>query len=307
MPPNLSGARQNIHSDGTGRDGFIIIAVLWILGALSVLASLYAAYVISTAASARTYDENFRSEALVSAALELTAYHELTTPEKIRPTHGTFSFQLDDAAVSVEYHSELNRIDLNAAPKALLARLFMELGVGTHAANLYADRVIEWRTPLRAKAESDGFAKPLLYYPVRGAKFPDAAELARVRDLPPELVQRALPFVTVYSGIAKVDVIDAAPQVIAALPGMNRDRLEAVLAARRADVLDEQNLMLLLGPARAYVTTKPGRTFRVTVHVHFKDGRRTSAQVVILLFAAGKQPFSVLSWRDGVYGTGLIQ
>jgi general secretion pathway protein K len=303
----LSGCRQNARNVETGRDGFIIVAVLWILGALSVLASVYATYVISTAAGVRHYDETLQSEALVSAALELTAYRELSTSTKYRPTHGTFSFELGGAAVSVKYYSEASRIDLNVAPKELLAGLFRTLGAASDAANVYADRVIEWRTPPRVKSGASGFEGQALSYPLRGAKFPHPSELARVRDLPPELVRRALPFVTVYSGVAKIDITDAAPQVIAALPGMNRDRLNAILTARRADALDGKSLKLLLGPAQAFATTKPGRTFRVTVHVNFHDGRRTNTQAVILLFAAGKEPFSLLSWRDSAYGSGLIQ
>jgi general secretion pathway protein K len=303
----MSSCTQDAYNDETKSDGFIIVAVLWILGALTILASAYAAYVVSTAAGVRNYDDSLQSEALVSAALELTAYHELSAPAKSRPTHGVFSLQIGDADVSAQYRSEASRIDLNAAPNELLAGLFVALGASSNAAKLYADRVIEWRTQPRAKSKSASFEAEASSYPLRGAKFPDPAELARVRGLPPELVRQALPFVTVYSGVPKINVIDAAPQVLAALPGMNRNRLDAILTAGRADSIDKQGLMSLLGSARAFATTEPGHTFRVTVHVHFRDGRRISAQAVILLLTDRSEPFSILSWRDGVYGPDFIQ
>lgn len=305
-PSELSGCRKDVRVDETGQDGFIIVAVLWILGALAVLASVYAAYVISTAGGARNYDETLQSQELVSAALELTAYRELSSSKNDRPTHGDFPFNLGQAGVAVDYRSEESRIDLNVAPKPLLAGLFRVLGAGSDAAKLYAERVIEWRTPPRANGAANRFQDSPPSYPIRGAKFPDPAELARVRGLPPALVRRTLPFVTVYSGIAKIDITDAAPQVIAALPGMNSDRLNAILTARRANSLNMKNLAPLLGPAATFATVKPGRTFRVTVHVTFRDGRRTSAQAVILLFPHGKEPYSVLSWRDSAFGAGLI-
>ena len=67
-----------------------------------------------------------------------------------------------------------------------------------------------------------------------GAKFPHSNELALVRDLPMSLVERALPFVTVYSGRPQINILDAAPEVIAALPGITREDLNAFLAQRQA-------------------------------------------------------------------------
>lgn len=295
--------RDRPGSEETTLDGFVIIAVLWVLGAMSVLASVYASYVITTAAGVRNYDENLQSETLVSAALELTAFHELSAPKQDRSTYGHFSFELGQAVVSVKYRSEATRIDLNAASKNLLAGLFMALGAGKDDADQYANRVIEWRTPPRHQRSDHSFTNPAIDYPRRRGKFPHPAELARVRDLPPDLVRRALPLVTVYSGIAKVNILDAAPQVIAALPGMNSDRLNAILAAQQNGRLDAQNLTELLGPSRGFVTTQAGRTFRVTVNMSFQDGRRISSEAVILLFSNGPEPFSVLSWRDNVDGT----
>ena len=42
------------------REGFIVIAVLWILGALATLVSIYAIYVIDSAASFAAYDDRLR-------------------------------------------------------------------------------------------------------------------------------------------------------------------------------------------------------------------------------------------------------
>jgi general secretion pathway protein K len=64
--PELKGALD--------ADGFILVAVLWILAALAALASVYAVYIANTAISARAYDHRLQTEALVTAGLELTAY-----------------------------------------------------------------------------------------------------------------------------------------------------------------------------------------------------------------------------------------
>lgn len=279
--------------------GFIVVAVLWILGALASLVSLYAVYVIDTAVAFGLHEDRLRAEALVSAAIELAAYR-LSGPAHTRPSNGRFAFRLAGAAVSVEFRSEAARIDLNAAPKDLIAGLFQILGERREAAEAYADRIIAWRTT-DAKPQ-DWEASPYrlagLPYAPRGGKFPHVNEVALVLGLPASLVERALPFLTVYSGRPQVDIRAVAPEVLAALPGMTRDRVEAVLQQRRAATIDAQTLLALLGPAQGFATLDPGRTARVTTQVALENGRRIECEVVIVMFDDGDEPYSVLSWRE---------
>ena len=103
------------------REGFIVIAVLWILGALATLVSIYAIYVIDSAASFAAYDDRLRAEALVSGALELTVYR--LKAADARPSHGSFNFRLGQANMAVEFRPETARVDLNTAPKELFVSL----------------------------------------------------------------------------------------------------------------------------------------------------------------------------------------
>jgi len=123
-------------------DGFIVVAVLWILGALATLVSIYAVFVLDTAASFSAQEDRIRAQGLVSAALELTAYR-LTGPMEGRVAHDVFGFRMGQANIAVEFRSETARIDLNAAPKELLIGLFAELG---------AHRVTQRITPIGSPA-----------------------------------------------------------------------------------------------------------------------------------------------------------
>jgi general secretion pathway protein K len=73
--------------------GFIVVAVLWILGALASLVSIYAVYVIDTAAASGLHEDRFRAEALASAAVELAAYR-LSGPAHTRLSNGQFAVRL---------------------------------------------------------------------------------------------------------------------------------------------------------------------------------------------------------------------
>jgi len=286
----------------SARDGFIIVAVLWILIALATLASIYSIYINNSALAVSVTDDGLQAEALVTASLELTAYR-LTVPNNdLRPTRGRFGFRLGRANVMVDFSSETARIDLNAAPKVLLTGFFDALGASHEDADRYADRVIGWRTtpkPLAQVDEADLYRSGGLPYLPRGAPFAHASELWLVQGLPPALVGRAIPFVTVYSGRPEINVFDAPPELIAALPEMTPARLNAFLAQRETAAADKDSLSRLLGPNQAGATADGSNAFRVRISIAFDNGWLTGSEAVILLDTAD-EPFHVLSWRNDV-------
>jgi len=280
-------------------DGFIIVALLWILGALATLVSIYAVYVMNTATTFRAHEDRLRSEALVSAALELTAYQLTETDAQSRPTHGGFDFRIGKANIAVTFQSETARIDLNAASKELLAGLFSALGASANDAANYAERIADWRTPPPQGQDSFSATQAgALRYAARGAPFPHVDELARVPGLPPALVEQALPYLTVYSGRLQVNVLEATPLVLTALPGITNDGVNELLAQRQISG-DAKALLQRLGPVERFATAEGGRSSRVSVRIAFDDGRRSNSEVVILPFDEANEPYAILSWRDG--------
>jgi general secretion pathway protein K len=286
-------------------DGFIVVAVLWILGALATLASIYAVYVINTATAMSVNDDRVQADALVTAALELTAYRLTSIDVDARPSRGDFVFRLGRANVAVEFRSETARVDLNSAPKELLAGLFAGLGAPYSTAEYYADRIIAWRSPRNPDGPDDepsAYRTAGLSYGPRQAPFAHVGELGLVLGLPPILVERAMPFVTVFSGRGEVNVLDAAPEVVAAIPGMTPDRLYAVLSQRGTGPQNAQFIQRLLGQGQPGVTTEASKAIRVAVRIDFDKNRRTRAETVILLLDDSEEPFRVLSWRDDFDG-----
>src|SRR5215470_6608640 len=121
----MTAQRGNSHKDA---DGFILVAVLWILIALAALVAVYSIYVSNTALALAVNDDAVRAENLVSASVELAAYQVLKVPTDQRPTRGAFNFRMGGAGIAVDFRSEASRIDLNEAPKELLIGLFAALG-----------------------------------------------------------------------------------------------------------------------------------------------------------------------------------
>jgi general secretion pathway protein K len=322
----------------TSERGFVIIAVLWILVALSTLAMIFSVYLSNSARALGVADTGIAKDALVSASLELTAYQLLLTDEKSRPAQGSFRFRLDNADVLVTFTSEAARVDLNAAPKQMLANLFEVLGAQQQAAAEVAERIVGWRTPPKNGAANDEealyFASGLTYSP-RQAPFAHVNELSLVLGGSPAMVERALPYVTVFSRSADVDVLIAAPEVIAALPGMTPEALNDFLKQRSSLPRDKAAIAAALGPAAKAAGTLPqAKSFRVLTTLRFDNGRRMSSEAVIALSAdKGKEqdktkdtgrssndnnkvntkdkdkgPYTILSWQDdGETGTRSVK
>jgi general secretion pathway protein K len=284
----------------TSEHGFVLVAVLWILAALSALAMIFSVYLSNSAQALAVNDTGLQAEALVSASVELTAYQLSLADDSARPLQGSFRYRLDHADIAVSFVSEAARIDLNLAPKELLANLFTGLGADQENAGQYADRIIGWRTPPKADAAEEEVslyrAAGLAYSP-RQAPFAHVNELALVLGLPPALVDRALPFVTVFSGLPKINALVAPPEVIAALPGMTPSALKEFLRERPVLPRDMAAIATALGPAQASATIEKSDSFRILVK--FNNGRQASSEVVIGL-SKEEYPYRVLSWQDEV-------
>src|SRR4029077_11552349 len=100
--------------------------------------------------------------------------------EEARPAQGSFQFRLDNAQVLVSFTSEAARVDLNLAPKELLANLLEVLGAEEKIAEEAADRIVGWRTPPKANAANEEetlYTASGLPFPPRQSPFPPSNKI----------------------------------------------------------------------------------------------------------------------------------
>ncbi len=279
--------------------GFVIVAVLWILIALASLAVIFAVYLSATARAMAIGDTDLQNEALVSAGVELTAYQLILTGDDKRPAQGAFHFRMDDANVGVTFTSEAARIDLNYASKDVLAAFFAGLGANKDAASEDAERIIGWRTRPAPGGSNDEQARyAALGYVPRQSLFTHVNELTLVAGLSPALVDRALPFVTVFNGSSDVDDTVAAPEVVAAFKkksGTGNDPFGGGMAATGGPLTTGD----ASAPPQGNAPKTKSPCYRVETMVNFANGRRSASEVVIVL-GDKRTPYRVLSWQDDV-------
>jgi general secretion pathway protein K len=302
-------------------DGFVLVVVLWLLGSLAALVAVYSLYLTNTATAFATHLEKAQAESLVAAGLELVAYQltagkaedkkaaeEGSPPsdnmpaQNTRPVKGGFNFRAGKADVAVQFGPENARIDLNAAPKELLAGLFSALGARREAEYL-AERIIAWRTPRNAEAaakqdETIIYRSAGLPYGPREAPFAHVYELGLVAGMPAELARQAAPLVTVHSGSAPFNAVEASAELIAAIPGVTPEQLPLLLAARQGDPKGFQSALAALDSGNRFVTTEPGKSTRVAVGVTFSSGYATRTDATIIVIDGDAEPYRVLSYRN---------
>ena len=142
-----------------------------------------------------------------------------------------------------------------------------------------------------------------LDYQPRQEPFQIVLKLPLVLGIPPYIVERVLPLVTVYSGIGQIDVRVAPPEVLSALPGITPEQLQKVLARRAQNPRMARLLLKLLGSAAAWADAGENPAAPVQVQIRLDNGRTARAEVVIRVFRDEDNPFRVLSWRDDSDGS----
>jgi general secretion pathway protein K len=293
------GLIRKVKDDG--ERGFVIVAVLCAIVALATLASVYSIYVSNTAAASRISEDRIRASALAVAGVEVAAYRLTSARVSERPGSGSFSLRIRSATVAVRFVSENSRIDLNAAPKALLSGLFESVGGDPTLAPYYADRVIGWRQIGDVAGQNDELSRYRaagVPYAPRQGPFPSAMELSLVLGLPEQTVRQALPFVTVFSGRAEIDAVNAAPEVIAALPGMSPEKVKSFLDQRDAEPDNVPALLARLGGVQSFATSDRSKAMRIFVNADLGDGRGCRVEAVILPTENDDDPYRTLYWNE---------
>jgi general secretion pathway protein K len=139
----------------------------------------------------------------------------------------------------------------------------------------------------KAAKEDKLYSEQHIPYPPRHAPFDNVLELSLLPGISLAVVERVLPFVTVFSGRGDVEVSSADPTVLSALPQMTPQILGAVLSARVSNPGDGRALLEVLGPAKSHATAEASKAFRASIAVDFDNGRHVHAEVVFRLKGQG--------------------
>jgi type II secretory pathway component PulK len=271
-----------IRSDS--RRGMVLVAVLWSISLLSALAMAASVTFRGFAGVMVVERDRLQADALLTAGLETAA----GIIDGLRDTplaEIETSVTLGTGAVRLRLNDEGGRIDIGRAPLDLVASMLRSVGAPQAAANDIARRIVERRKSGRpANTTTSAPAPP----------FSDLAQLATIPGMSPDWIAAIRPLATVFGG-ETVNPLTAPPGVIAALPGLDADRIDAFLKARRG-AANADALVQMIAPAQRYLSVKSQRVASVDLDARLASGYASAARAVIVVLPQDSQPYRVLIW-----------
>lgn len=282
----------------TGDRGVVLIAALWLLVLLGVVAS----GLIDLARSERRIARNIVAEAEVKALAEAAvtqAILVLLDPDLQRrwPLDGTWKIaNYIGRPIEVAIQDELGRIDLNTASDDLLKGLFRSAGLREIEADAAVDRVIDWRDGDDLKrlhgAEREDYVERSRPYSPRNAAFESVEELGQVLGITPELLRRIAPALTVFSRRTTIDMTTAPRAALLALPGVDEGQARQIMMARGTSSHSG-----LASGGSAPVSELTERAFSVVARVEGQGGVRAMRSGVVRFTGDPNRPYWVHEWR----------
>jgi general secretion pathway protein K len=309
--------------------GFVLVAALWMLILLSVLAASYSSSTRTNLALARNIVGGAEAEALADAGLNRVVAGLLAPldPPVLRADGTPYVWVFDTGEVRFTIEDEGAKVDINAASRTLLAALLQAVGLGFKEADALALVIVRYRgdTPTDATAPSsepvdeDTDAEP----EPQPLPFTLIEELLQVPGMTGDVYARIAPLITVHTGLEQPEESVALPEVRMAIDivrsggtggaGVKQAELKARAAERRSRLGEavrsrESGLgggaaaagtpRSILGEAEASQQSDVG-TMMIHAEARADGGSVFVREAVVRLSVEQSPPFVVLAWRQG--------
>jgi general secretion pathway protein K len=311
--PAVGAGPCSSPQDGAG--GFALLAVIWILALLVILAAGLAADTGGEARLARNRVAQAQARALAEAGVTLGVYSMLdgTLATEWRADGSEHQMDYGGGQLTIALQDEGGKVDLNVAPPELIEGLFGALGVEDAAALTRA--IVDRRTAFAAASPAavpqlpaqrgiaglapiPGLGRgPGAGFDMRAMPFAAVEELRLIPGVTQAVYRRIRPFVTVESGNPRIDPQTAPREVLLGLPGVSPQEVGFLLAARGAASAPGSSLPTLSGVDR-YVASSTLRAASVRVRAVTK-GASFVRDAVVVLTGSPLHPIRFAEWRRG--------
>lgn len=289
--------------DGTaGQRGIALIAVLWALVLLALIAATVMSEGRSVSRLARNLTEAARAEALADGGVHRAmAALAVSTDAGGWRTDGTvYAWRRADGEIRVRIEDEGGKVDINRASGPLLRSLLLGAGLETGEADALADAIQDYR-------DGDGRKRPLgaedaeyeaagLSYGAKDAPFDTPEELQQVLGMRRETYAGIAGLVTVYSRARRPDLKAASARLRAALGQDEATAPPAEEAVPLRHAGGPPVEVLRLGPT-AYRSR--ARTYTIHAEARTPSGGLYARRAVVQMIARGAVPYRILAWGRG--------
>lgn len=214
-----------------------LVAVMWLVAALSILVMSLVATTKADVRSTHSMRAFIEHEARGDAAIRVAAAQLLVTPLTDGPRVVEVLF--DDQVITVDVVPAAAFVNINTASIELLRdTLRYGAGLAEADAQVLAERIVDWRDPddaaLPNGAERDAYVAAGSVFRPRNGPFETVDDLIQVLGMELDIHDKISGLLTTYGGAAGVDPTYASPEVLMVLAAGGEGAVDAILAARDA-------------------------------------------------------------------------
>ncbi|MCC6202935.1 MAG: general secretion pathway protein GspK [Gammaproteobacteria bacterium] len=317
----MRGCCSDARMTRIGNRGFILVAVLWLLALLTVLAGAMTYSSRQATRSMASLVGAAQARHVADGAVQLALLNLLsrTSADRLLADGETLELALPGGQAVITVTDESGRIDLNRADSTLLARLLLALDLGEDRALALADAVVDYRDTdmLRSMhgAEDDEYDRAGLANGAKDEPFEDVAELRQVLGFDEAIYQAVRPYVTIYSDSATVNPAVAPLIVLRAISDETEGILQDYIDQRRQNHRDKVSAPSLPGAVQRYAaqgnqggggrSSRSSRgsrgtsgsavatgaaTYTLSIVAYTEDGRRTGMTTTVTITRNTSQP-----------------
>lgn len=285
--------------------GIALISVLWVVALLSLMAKSFITESRTETQLTRNHIDNATARVLADGGVHRAIAR---VRQQLKISEAVFDGRrmrvpADGGTLHVAIQDESGKIDLNAAPDALVEQLFASAGAEPEVSSALTDAIADWRDgdSLRRLngAEDTAYRQADKPYQAKDGPFASVEELRLVHGMTPMLFTQVAPALTVYSGKRGVDLRVAPPIVLRALaPGT--DDVAVFLDARsQADKASLNSAMEILNAPRRFLSSSARATFTIRAEAQTDTGGAFIREAVVRVANRGDRPYAILLWRRG--------
>ena len=263
-------------------EGIALIAVLWMLVLLSLVAATLSVEIHDATHIARNMAGSAAARKAADAGvqraiLDLGGSANIPTSAKLRTDGTTYTWQFGNYAVRISIQDEASKIDLNQAPVELLSALFELQGIERGKAQSLADAIADFRDPDNLRhahgAEAAEYRDARLAWGPKNAPFQSVEELQQVLGMTADVYQKVAPSLTTYYFADRINTV----------PNEQLSRL-----LRRANFNSP------------YFASTVGLVFSIRSEAQAATGATFVREAVVQIDQQQKVPVVLLAWKQAL-------
>lgn len=276
--------------------GVILIAVLWILAVLTLIAAGQSnsarLQIRLAAADVQLASARAAAESGIWVGVQ-NLLQSTSAPPRI--------VQVGGGSAHIQIEHEMGKIDLNVAPPELIAGVFSWAAQNPDDAQVLTDAVLDWRDRdnlKRAKgAEDDEYRSAGYSYGAKDGPFNTVEELRLVNGMTSELFNTVAPLFTVYSNQPGIDAMHAPIDVLIAISGGRRWEKDT---GQIVDETDNRQRWVNQLPIASRFLIQSDKSIITLKSTGIVGNTRVRIDATVQISRSGTPPYSILAWRTGV-------